>query len=81
MTEADRGLACETGRTCITCSDEGLILRIVSVAADGLARCVDDEGRHEEVQVDLIDAPGAGDLVLVHARVALVRIRREEAGA
>lgn len=28
--------------------------------------------------MDLIDAPGAGDLVLVHARVALVRIRREE---
>lgn len=38
MTEADRGLACVAGGTCVTCSDEGLILRIVSVAADGLAR-------------------------------------------
>ena len=62
---------------CITCSDQGLILRVLHVAEDGRARCLDEAGGEVEIQVDLIDAPGPGDVVLAHAGVALVRIRRE----
>ncbi|MEP7176565.1 MAG: hydrogenase assembly protein HupF [Gemmatimonadales bacterium] len=81
MTGVDGVPACVDDGSCITCSDQGLVLRIVGLAADGLALCVDETGRFEEVQVDLIDSPGAGDVILVHARVALVRLARAEVRA
>ncbi len=79
MSDVDPGPECDAAGSCITCSDQGLVLRILSVGSDGFALCVDDDGRVEEVQVDLLDAPAAGDVVLVHARVALQRLRVEPA--
>jgi hydrogenase maturation factor len=59
---------------CITCSDEGVCMRILAVDRErGLALCEDDDGRRQSVEVALIDAPVAGDLLLVHAGTALVR--------
>ena len=67
---------------CITCSDEGLPLRIVALEGDGLARCRDDAAPAEPcatVDVQLVGDVAPGDLVLVHAGVALALL--EVAGA
>ena len=57
---------------CITCGDVGVEMRVVEVR-DGLALCEAD-GEEREVETALVDAVGPGDLLLVHADVALVRL-------
>ncbi len=52
-----REAACDRERGCITCSDEGVLLRVVGRGMDGLTLCADAEGRMAEVNVDLIDGP------------------------
>jgi HupF/HypC family protein len=60
---------------CITCGDQGLPLRVVGPEHDGLARCRDEQaGTEGEVDVQLVGAVSPGDLVLVHAGVALTRL-------
>jgi hydrogenase maturation factor len=60
-------VSCEE-RHCVTCSDEGLPMRITEVV-DGLAIC---DG--VEVMTELVGTVAPGDEVLVHAGVALVRL-------
>jgi hydrogenase maturation factor len=60
---------------CITCGDQGLPLRIVALDGDGLARCRDETAPGDAdttVDVQLVGEVAPGDLVLVHAGVALV---------
>jgi hydrogenase maturation factor len=62
---------------CITCGDQGLPLRIVALEEAGLARCRDDAAPSESdttVDVQLVGEVAPGDLVLVHAGVALVHL-------
>jgi hydrogenase maturation factor len=62
---------------CITCGDQGLPLRIVALEGSGLALCRDEAAPGEPdttVDVQLVGDVAAGDLVLVHAGVALVRL-------
>jgi hydrogenase expression/formation protein HypC len=61
-----------TNGVCITCGDQALPGRVVALLEDGLAR-VDVAGVGEEVSVELIGA-AVGDLVLVHAKVAIGRL-------
>ena len=61
---------------CITCSDEGVPMRVVATVGDGLARCSTEQGASSEVMVDLVGAVSPGDTVLVHAGVALLRLAR-----
>jgi hydrogenase maturation factor len=66
-----------TDEHCITCGDQGLPLRVVALAPDGLARCRDDAAPAQPdaiVDVQLVGKVAAGDLVLVHAGVALVHL-------
>jgi hydrogenase maturation factor len=64
---------------CVTCSDEGLPLRILELdAATGLATCRDEDGHQAEVDVSLVAPIAVGDVVLVHAGVALTRLDHEE---
>jgi hydrogenase maturation factor len=58
---------------CVTCSDEALPLRVDAVRADGTALC---EGR--TVMTDLVGRVEPGDVVLVHAGVALQLAERPE---
>ena len=60
---------------CITCSDEGIPMRVVS-ADDVVALCCDEthgDEMHElhEVAIDLVTPVRAGERVLVHAGVAI----------
>ena len=75
-----REAACDRDRGCITCSDEGMLLRVVGSGIDGLTVCDDAEGRRAEVNADLIDGVAEGDVLLVHAGVALVRVGGTEKG-
>lgn len=58
---------------CITCSDEGEIAEVASVLPIGRAQVV-ARGRPQEVDVNLIDPVAPGDLVLIHAGVALTAL-------
>jgi hydrogenase maturation factor len=62
------------GAHCITCSDEGVPMRVVEADADGLACCAGEDGTTSEVMMDLVGTVAPGDSVLVHAGVALLRL-------
>jgi hydrogenase maturation factor len=62
---------CEHG-VCITCGDVAVEMRVVRVDGD-LAVCEADDGDVRTVEVALLDAVEEGDMLLVHADVALVR--------
>jgi hydrogenase expression/formation protein HypC len=62
---------------CITCGDIAVSLTVLELrGAD--AWCRDDEGRTELVAIELVAELRPGDLVLVHAGVALERLRTDE---
>jgi hydrogenase maturation factor len=74
MIEAIR---CSVEPGCITCGDIAVVLTVLST--DGVdALCGDDEGRSEEVATELVGEVRPGDRVLVHAVVAIERVRAEE---
>lgn len=57
---------------CITCSDEGLPMRVAELPrVDGIAICTDEAGAVHEVAVDLLEPLAIGDEILVHAGVAI----------
>jgi hydrogenase expression/formation protein HypC len=62
-------MSCEDTH-CVTCSDEGVPMRVRDVRDDGIAVC--DEG--VEVMVDLVSPVEPGEELLVHAGVALARL-------
>ena len=55
---------------CVTCSDEGVAMRVVETRPDGIALC--DGG--VEVMTDLVGDVRADDELLVHAGVAIARL-------
>jgi hydrogenase maturation factor len=57
---------------CITCGDVGVEMRVLAVE-DGLARC-EAEGVQRDVEIALLEDVGAGDVLLVHADVGLVKL-------
>ena len=66
-------MSCDAGH-CITCSDEGVEMRVVAIdEARAMALCEDGEGARSSVEIALVDA-SEGDTVLVHAGTALVRV-------
>lgn len=66
---------CVTEGHCITCSDEGVAMRVAALDDDaGLAICVDDDGARTEVMTALVESVEVGDLLLVHAGTALLRL-------
>ena len=60
---------------CITCSDEGVSMRVLALDDDrSLALCAREDGERATVEVALLDAVAPGDVLLVHAAVALMRL-------
>ena len=64
----------DCGDHCITCSDEGVPMKVERIDEDrGLALCSDADGSRSTVEIALVDVE-AGDRVLVHAGVALAEL-------
>ena len=63
---------------CVTCSDEARPMRVASLGQAGLATCLDERGVSSEVMVDLVGGIVEGDVLLVHAGVAIAFASRAE---
>jgi hydrogenase maturation factor len=75
----DAAAQCEGGH-CVTCADEGIPMRVLRVdERRGLALCVADDGSRSSVEVELVAPVEAGESILVHAAVALVKLEHEAA--
>ncbi len=60
---------------CITCSDEALSARVLSIdATTGLA-LVEVENITEEIDISLVDEVSPGDRVLVHGGIAIANLK------
>lgn len=66
---------CDDGH-CITCSDEGRLAEVVG-AGSGALSLVRSASGLEDVDTTLVDPVEAGDLLLVHAGVAISRLDGE----
>jgi hydrogenase maturation factor len=64
-----------TDEVCITCSDEGRVAEVRAVLCDGSVDVMVG-GRSETVDASLVDPVVPGDLLLVHAGVALTTLGR-----
>jgi hydrogenase maturation factor len=74
--------ACDDPHHCITCSDEGVAMRVVALDDDrGLALCTAPDGERTSVEIALVGPLAAGDALLVHAGTALAVLNPAEAGA
>src|ERR1700722_17057380 len=62
---------------CVTCSDEGRLGEVMTASTDGQAPVRTARGV-EDVVTTLIDPVGAGELVLVHAGMAISKIEEGE---
>jgi hydrogenase maturation factor len=68
--------ACDDPHHCITCSDEGVEMRVLAVdEARGLALCAAADGARASVEVALVGPVAAGDALLVHAGTALTTLQ------
>lgn len=73
-TAPETGAACAVDDDgCITCGDVAVALTVVEVGEYD-AVCRDDAGRTEAVATELLGPLEPGDVVLVHAKVALERL-------
>ena len=74
MSQGNNPVACN----CITCGDEALPLRVVTVdTARCLALCENEAGERETVEIALVDPVGPGDGLLVHAGTAIANLPRD----
>ena len=62
-----------TDAVCVTCSDEGRVAEVRSVHSDGLVEVMVN-GTYETIDASLVDRGEPGDLLLVHAGVALTTL-------
>ena len=59
------------GEHCLTCSDEVLSVKVVSMDEQALLALVEIDGQQEEVDISLVEQVTPGDMLLVHGGVAL----------
>lgn len=58
---------------CVTCSDEALVMCVLTVSTASAAICADARGDRHSVAIDLVEPVAPGDELLVHAGVAIAR--------
>jgi hydrogenase maturation factor len=58
---------------CITCSDEGIEMTVVELTQCG-AQCRDPAGIDQRVEIDLVEPVAIGEVLLVHAGVAIANL-------
>jgi len=65
---------CDHQTGCITCGDEAIEMRVVSIDGDrGLALCATEAGERSTVETALVEPTVIGDLLLVHAGTAIAK--------
>ncbi|CAJ1584297.1 HypC/HybG/HupF family hydrogenase formation chaperone [[Mycobacterium] wendilense] len=64
------------GETCVVCSDEGRLAEVVAASSEHSARVRTAEGS-ESIETSLVGPVDAGDLLLVHAGMAISRVEEE----
>ena len=62
---------------CVTCSDVGIPVRVVSLDGDD-ALCEDAAGNRAEIAVELVAPVGVGEVLLTHGGVAIGRVAARE---
>jgi hydrogenase expression/formation protein HypC len=62
---------------CVTCSDAGIPVRVVSIEGDD-ALCEDSVGNRTEIAVELVAPVRAGEVLLTHGGVAIGRVAVQE---
>ncbi len=63
---------------CTTCGDIAVPVRVIRRTAAGTALCEDRTGRREEIPVAFTPEAAPGDVLLVHAGVAIGRVNTKE---
>jgi hypothetical protein len=58
---------------CVTCSDEGVAMTVVGITQCD-AQCRDPEGIDQRVEIELVEPVRIGELLLVHAGVAIAKL-------
>jgi hydrogenase maturation factor len=64
---------CTADAHCITCSDEGIEMRVIALTQCG-AQCRDPTGIDQRVEIELVEPVEIGDSLLVHAGVAIANL-------
>ena len=62
---------------CVTCSDAGIPVRVVSLERYD-ALCEDGAGNRAEIAVELVAPVGVGEVLLTHGGVAIGRVAAQE---
>ena len=62
---------------CVTCSDAGIPVRVVSVEGDD-ALCEDRAGNRAQIAVELVTPVQVGEVLLTHGGVAIGRVAAQE---
>ncbi len=62
---------------CITCSDAGIPVRVVSIEGDD-ALCEDSAGNRAEIAVELVAPVQIGEVLLTHGGVAIGKVMDAE---
>jgi len=62
---------------CVTCSDAGIPVRVISLQ-DHDALCEDAAGNRAEIAVELVEPVEAGEVLLTHGGVAIGRMAAQE---
>ena len=61
---------------CVTCSDAGIPVRVISLSGDD-ALCEDAAGNRAEIAVELVEPVELGEVLLTHGGVAIGRVEAE----
>lgn len=69
--------ACDLDGHCVTCSDEALPARVLSIDQEMGMALVDVNGATAEVDITLVDEVWAGKLLLVHGGVAIADLEEQ----
>jgi hydrogenase expression/formation protein HypC len=62
---------------CVTCSDAGIPVRVVSVEGDD-ALCEDAAGNQAQIAVELVIPVQTGEVLLTHGGVAIGKVAAQE---
>ncbi len=65
---------------CITCSDAGIPVKVVSLEGDD-ALCEDTAGERAEIAIELVSPVEIGEILLTHGGVAIGRVSEQKAEA